>query len=160
MVRVKRGVTQRKRHKKVLKAAKGFRGQRGNLFRQAKQAVMKAGLHAYRHRRAKKRDLRALWILRINAATRAQGMSYSRFIAALQTKGILLDRKMLAFLAATHPQVFDEIVKSVAVSATPKKAVAPPKAKKEVSDTVSEAVKEPVVEEIAVAEDVAAVDVG
>jgi large subunit ribosomal protein L20 len=113
MVRVKRGVTQRKRHKKVLKLAKGYQGQRGNLFRQAKQAVMKAGMHAYRHRREKKREMRALWILRINAATREQGMSYSRFIAALQDKGITLDRKILAHLATTKPEVFAEIVKAV-----------------------------------------------
>lgn len=134
MVRVKRGVTQRNRHKKVLKAAKGYRGQRGNLFRQAKQAVMKAGLHAFRHRREKKRELRGLWILRINAATRALGMSYSRFIASMQAKNILLDRKMLAYLAADKPEVFTEIVKIVAEDRTAhsvKKAAAPKAAKKE-----------------------------
>lgn len=118
MVRVKRGVTQRRRHKKVLKAAKGFRGQRGNLFRQAKQAVMKAGLHAYHHRRTKKRDLRAVWIIRINAATREQGMSYSRFIAALQAQGILLDRKILASMAMNQPEAFKELVKSVMTADT------------------------------------------
>jgi len=128
MVRVKRGVTQRRRHKKVLKAAKGYQGQRGNLFRQAKEAVMKAGVHAYRHRREKKREMRALWILRINAATRALGMSYSRFIPALQEKGILLDRKILAHLAATEPEVFAEIVKTVST----------PGAKKVVSATKEE----------------------
>lgn len=113
MVRVKRGVTQRKRHKKVLKAAKGFRGQRGNLFRQAKQATMKAGLHAYRHRRTKKREIRALWILRINAAVREHGMSYSRFMNALMKKDIALDRKVLAHLAMEKPEVFAEVVKAV-----------------------------------------------
>jgi large subunit ribosomal protein L20 len=113
MTRVKRGVTQRRRHKKVLKAAKGYRGQRSTLFRQAKQAVMKAGQHAYRHRRTKKREFRALWISRINAAIRPHGMSYSRFIPALQKKKIGLDRKILAHLAMEKPAVFDEIVKAV-----------------------------------------------
>lgn len=120
MVRVKRGVTQRKRHKKVLKAAKGYRGQRGNLFRQAKQAVMKAGMHAYRHRREKKRDMRGLWILRINAATRELGMTYSRFINALLKKDVLLDRKVLAHLAVSEPEVFAEVVKSVADERKPR----------------------------------------
>lgn len=113
MTRVKRGVTQVRRHKKVLKAAKGFRGQRGTLFRQAKQAVMKAGLHAYRHRKTKKRDFRALWILRINASVREHGMTYSRFIRAMQDKQIALDRKVLAHLAATKPEIFSEVVKTV-----------------------------------------------
>lgn len=113
MVRVKRGTTTNRRHKKVLKAAKGFRGQRGNLFRQAKQAVMKAGMHAYRHRRTKKRDFRALWILRINAAVREHGMSYSRFVNAMYKKHILLDRKVLAFLAKEKPAVFEKVVKAV-----------------------------------------------
>tara|TARA_B100000315_G_C14032557_1_gene343860 strand:+ start:18 stop:362 length:345 start_codon:yes stop_codon:yes gene_type:complete len=113
MVRVKRGVTQRKRHKKVLKAAKGYRGQRGNLFREAKRAVMKANLHAYTHRRNKKREFRALWILRINAAVREHGMSYSRFMNALMQKNIKLDRKVLAHLAMEQPAVFAEVVKMV-----------------------------------------------
>lgn len=113
MVRVKRGVTQRRRHKKMLKSAKGFRGQRGSLFAQAKQAVMKAGRYAYEHRKLKKRDFRALWNVRINAAVRTYGMSYSRFIFALQNKKIRLDRKILANLAATDPEVFGEIVKAV-----------------------------------------------
>ncbi|MBT5016912.1 50S ribosomal protein L20 [Candidatus Peregrinibacteria bacterium] len=113
MTRVKRGVTQRKRHKKVLKAAKGFRGQRGNLFREAKRAVMKAGLHAYRHRREKKRELRGLWILRINAAARENGISYSRLINSLFKKNIKLDRKILAHLAAEKPEVFKEVIKAV-----------------------------------------------
>ncbi|MDP2625008.1 MAG: 50S ribosomal protein L20 [Candidatus Peregrinibacteria bacterium] len=113
MTRVKRGVTQRRRHKKVLKAAKGYRGQRSVLFREAKRAVMKAGLHAYKHRRLKKRDFRGLWILRINAAVRAQGMSYSRFINALLKKNVLLDRKMLAKLASEKPEVFNQVVKAV-----------------------------------------------
>ena len=122
MVRVKRGVTARKRHKKVLKAAKGFEGQRGSLFRQAKQAVMKAGMHAYRHRREKKREMRRLWILRINAATRALGMSYSRFVNAAMKKNVLLDRKVLAHLAVEQPAVFEAVVNTV--SAPAKKAAA------------------------------------
>jgi large subunit ribosomal protein L20 len=113
MVRVKRGVTQTRRHKKLLKAAKGFRGQRGNLFRQAKQAVMKAGSYAYAHRKQKKRNFRALWVLRINAAVRTQGMTYSRFIQSLKAKSILLDRKVLAHLAATQPEVFNQVVQAV-----------------------------------------------
>ncbi len=112
MTRVKRGVTQRKRHKKVLKAAKGYRGQRGNLFRQAKQATMKAGQHAYVHRRNKKREFRALWILRINAAAREHGMSYSRFVNALMKKDIQLDRKVLSHLAMEKPEVFAAVVKA------------------------------------------------
>ncbi|HCW32535.1 MAG: 50S ribosomal protein L20, large subunit ribosomal protein L20 [Candidatus Peregrinibacteria bacterium GW2011_GWE2_39_6] len=113
MTRVKRGTTQLRRHKKILKAAKGYRGQRGNLFRQAKQAVMKAGQYAYTHRRNKKREFRALWIIRISAALKERGTSYSRFIQALAKKKILLDRKILANLAATEPEVFGEIVKVV-----------------------------------------------
>ena len=100
---------------------------------------MKAGLHAYRHRREKKREMRALWILRINAATRALGMSYSRFIAALQDKNILLDRKMLAHLAATEPAVFTEIVNTVSTTtkkATPKKVEAKKEVVKEEEATV------------------------
>lgn len=113
MARVKRGTTQRRRHNKVLKAAKGYRGLRSRLYRQAKNAVTKAGQHAYRHRRTKKRDFRRLWIARINAATRAHGMSYSRFMNALHNKMIGLDRKILAELAANEPKVFEAIVKEV-----------------------------------------------
>ncbi len=113
MVRVKRGVTQRRRHKRVLARAKGYRGQRGNLFREARQAVFKAGMYAYEHRRLKKRDFRGLWITRINAAVRAEGLSYSRFINALLKKHILIDRKILAHLATDHPAVFAEVVKAV-----------------------------------------------
>ncbi len=112
MTRVKRGVTQRNRHRKVLKAAKGFRGQRSKLFREAKRAVMKAGLHAYRHRKEKKREMRGLWILRINAAAREHGISYSRLINGLFKKNIQLDRKVLSHLAAEKPEVFAEIVKA------------------------------------------------
>lgn len=113
MTRVKKGVTALKRHKKVLKKAKGFRGGRSKLFGEAKRATMKAGVYAYTHRRTKKREFRALWILRINAAVRKHGLSYSRFINALLKKNILLDRKVLAFLANEKPAVFDEVVKAV-----------------------------------------------
>src|SRR5690606_35307718 len=99
MPRVKRGVTARARHKKVIAAAKGYRGRRGNVFRIAKQAVMRAGQYAYRDRRNKKRTFPALWIARINAATREQGMSYSTFIAGLKKAAIELDRKVLADMA-------------------------------------------------------------
>lgn len=113
MSRVKRGVTQRRRHKKVLKAAKGYRGLRSSLYRQAKNAVAKAGMHAYRHRRTKKREFRRLWIARINAACRQQGVSYSKFINAMATKQIALDRKVLSDIAVHQPEVFEAIVKEV-----------------------------------------------
>ena len=103
MPRVKRGVTARARHKKVLTLAKGFRGRRGNVFRVAKQAVMKAGQYAYRDRRQRKRQFRALWIARINAGARVNGLSYSRLIAGLKKASIEIDRKVLADLA-----VFDQ----------------------------------------------------
>lgn len=113
MPRVKRGVTARARHKKVISAAKGYRGRRGNVFRIAKQAVMRAGQYAYRDRRNKKRTFRALWITRINAAVRAQGMTYSQFIGKLNAKGIVLNRKVMADLAMNEPQAFEAIVKAV-----------------------------------------------
>lgn len=110
MPRVKRGVTARARHKKVLALAKGFRGRRKNVFRIAKQAVMKAGQYAYRDRRNKKRVFRRLWIARINAATRQEGLSYSKFIAGLKKAAIDLDRKVLADLAVHDPVAFSGIV--------------------------------------------------
>ncbi len=110
MSRVKRGVNARNRHKKVLAQAKGFRGRRGNVFRVAKQAVMKAGQYAYRDRRNKKRVFRSLWITRINAACREQGMSYSQFIAGLNKASIGLDRKVLADLAVNDKAGFAAIV--------------------------------------------------
>lgn len=113
MARVKRGTNQRRRHNKVLNAAKGYRGLRNRLFRQAKNAVMKAGMHAYVHRRTKKRDFRRLWIARLNAACRANGTTYSRFINALHNKKVALDRKMLSEIAINEPAVFEEIVNSV-----------------------------------------------
>lgn len=110
MPRVKGGVTAHARHKKVLKEAKGFRGRRGNVFRVAKQAVMKAGQYAYRDRRNKKRTFRALWITRINAAVRAEGMTYSVFIAGLRKAAIDLDRKVLADMAVNDKAGFKVVV--------------------------------------------------
>jgi large subunit ribosomal protein L20 len=109
MPRVKRGVTAHARHKKVLAQAKGFRGRRGNVFRVAKQAVMKAGQYAYRDRRVKKREFRALWIARINAAAREHGMSYSAFINGLKKAAIELDRKVLADMAVFDKPAFAQL---------------------------------------------------
>jgi len=109
MPRVKRGVTARARHKKVLKQAKGFRGRRKNVYRVAKQAVMKAGQYAYRDRRNKKRTFRALWIARINAAVRELGMSYSMFMSGLRRANIEIDRKVLADLAVHDKAAFTKI---------------------------------------------------
>jgi len=109
MPRVKRGVVARARHKKVLKQAKGFRGRRKNVYRIAKQAVMKAGQYAYRDRRQKKRVFRALWIARINAAVRELGMSYSVFMAGLKRANIDIDRKVLADLAVADKAAFAKI---------------------------------------------------
>ncbi|HLU79111.1 MAG TPA: 50S ribosomal protein L20 [Burkholderiaceae bacterium] len=110
MPRVKRGVTAHARHKKILKAAKGYRGRRGNVFRVAKQAVMKAGQYAYRDRRNKKRTFRALWITRINAACREQGVTYSAFIAGTKKAQIELDRKVLADMAVNDKAGFAAVV--------------------------------------------------
>ena len=112
MPRVKRGVTARARHKKVLAEAKGFRGRRSKVYRVAKQAVMKAGQYAYRDRRNRKRDLRALWITRINAAARENGTTYGKLIAGLKNAKVELDRKVLAELAVNEPKAFGAIVKS------------------------------------------------
>jgi large subunit ribosomal protein L20 len=113
MPRVKRGVTARARHKKVLALAKGYRGRRKNVYRIAKQAVMKAGQYAYRDRRAKKREFRRLWIARINAATRSLGLTYSRFMAGMKKASIDIDRKVLADLAVNDPAAFGSIVDKV-----------------------------------------------
>ncbi len=110
MPRVKRGVVARRRHKKVLKQAKGYYGARSRVFRVAKQAVIKAGQYAYRDRRQRKRQFRALWIARINAAARINGLSYSRFIAGLKKADIEIDRKVLADLAVHEKAVFAAIV--------------------------------------------------
>ena len=113
MPRVKRGVTARARHKKILVQAKGYRGRRKNVFRIAKQAVMKAGQYAYRDRRTRKRVFRQLWIARINAASRELGVSYSKFMAGLRKAQIDIDRKVLADLAVNDPAAFGSIVDKV-----------------------------------------------
>lgn len=112
MSRIKRGVTARARHKKVLDMAKGYRGRSKNVFRVAIEKVEKALQYAYRDRRAKKRSFRALWIQRINAATRLQDMTYSRFMCGLAKAGIELDRKVLADIAVKEPQAFAKLVDS------------------------------------------------
>ncbi|QEP44977.1 50S ribosomal protein L20 [Ectothiorhodospiraceae bacterium BW-2] len=106
MARVKRGVTARARHKKVIEQAKGYKGRRKNVYRVAKQAVIKAGQYAYRDRRQRKRQFRALWIARINAAARECELSYSRFIDGLKKAGVELDRKVLADIAVTDKGAF------------------------------------------------------
>jgi large subunit ribosomal protein L20 len=116
MPRVKRGVTARARHKKVLAKSKGFRGRRGNVYRVAKEAVMKAGQFAYRDRRNKKRDIRALWIQRINAAVRELGLSYSAFMSGLKKANIEIDRKVLADLAVLDKPAFAKIAGQVKAS--------------------------------------------
>lgn len=111
MARTKGGPRAHARHRKVIKAAKGYYGRRKNTFRTAVQAVEKAGQYAYRDRRRKKRDFRRLWIQRINAAVREHGITYSRFINGLNKAGIELDRKVLADLAVHNPKDFADIVK-------------------------------------------------
>jgi len=113
MPRVKRGVTARARHKKVLALAKGFRGRRKNVFRIAKEAVMRAGQYAYRDRRTKKRVFRQLWIARINAATRGLGVTYSKFMAGLKKANVDLDRKVLADMAVHDPAGLSAVVEKV-----------------------------------------------
>ena len=116
MPRVKRGVTARARHKKVLEQAKGYRGRRKNVYRIAKEAVMRAGQYAYRDRRNKKREFRALWITRINAGCREAGLSYSQFIAGLKKAGIDMDRKVLADLAVHDKTAFSKIAEQAKAS--------------------------------------------
>ena len=116
MARVKRGVTARARHKKVLEQAKGYRGRRKNVYRVAKQAVTKAGQYAYRDRRQKKRQFRALWIVRINAAARQFGLSYSRFMDGLKKAAIEIDRKVLADLAVMDPAAFSQLAERAKVA--------------------------------------------
>ena len=111
MARVKRGVTSRAKHKKVLKAVKGQWGRRKNTIRVAKQAMEKAMQYAYRDRRNKKRDFKSLWIQRINAGVRAEGLTYSKFINGLNKSGIKMDRKILAEIAYDNPEAFKTIVK-------------------------------------------------
>ncbi len=109
MPRVKRGVTAHARHKKVIKQAKGYRGRRKNVYRVAKQAVIKAGQYAYRDRRQRKRQFRALWITRINAAARENGLSYSRFMDGLHKADIQIDRKLLAEMAVSDKNAFTRL---------------------------------------------------
>jgi large subunit ribosomal protein L20 len=116
MPRVKRGVTARARHKKVIEQAKGYRGRRNNVYRIAKEAVMKAGQYQYRDRRQKKREFRALWIARINAAVRELGMTYSVFIAGLSKAQIDIDRKVLADLAVHDKAAFGKIAEQAKAS--------------------------------------------
>ena len=110
MTRVKRGVVARRRHKKILKQAKGYYGARSRVFRVAKQAVIKAGQYAYRDRRNRKRQFRALWIQRINAGARQHGLSYRRFVGGLRKSGIEIDRQVLAYLAVNEKAAFAAIV--------------------------------------------------
>ena len=109
MARVKRGVVAKAKHKKVLKKAKGYYGARSKLFKTAKQAVIKAGQYAYRDRRQRKRQFRALWITRINAAARLHGLSYSRLIDGLNKANVDIDRKVLADLAVRDPAAFEAV---------------------------------------------------
>ena len=110
MARVKRGVTTHARHRKIIKKAKGYYGRRKNTFRIANQAVEKAGQYAYRDRRTRKRNFRALWIQRINAGVREHGLTYSRFISGLAKAGIEVDRKVLSDLAIHEPEAFKALV--------------------------------------------------
>ena len=110
MPRVKRGVVARRRHKKVMKQAKGYYGARSRVYRVAKQAVIKAKQYAYRDRKQRKRQFRALWIARINAGARANGLSYSRLIAGLKKANVEIDRKVLADLAMNEKQAFTAVV--------------------------------------------------
>ncbi|MDP3957005.1 MAG: 50S ribosomal protein L20 [bacterium] len=113
MTRIKRGVMTKKRHKNVLKAAKGFRWGRKNLFTKAKEAVIKAGKYARRDRRSKKRSFRSLWITRLNTALRLHGLPYRQFIAIEKTKNIALDRKVLSQMAIDNPEIFKAFVEKV-----------------------------------------------
>lgn len=113
MTRVKRGVMTHKRHKSILSLAKGYRRMNGNVYSRAKNAIMKAGTNAYIGRKAKKRNFRRLWNVRINNAVRPLGMNYSGFIHALYTKRVLLNRKVLSNIAISHPQIFEAVVKFV-----------------------------------------------
>jgi large subunit ribosomal protein L20 len=116
MPRVKRGVTAKARHKKILSQSKGYRGRRGNVYRVAKEAVMKAGQYQYRDRRNRKREFRALWIARINAAVRELGMSYSVFMNGLKKASIDIDRKVLADLAVHDKTAFNKIAEQAKAS--------------------------------------------
>ena len=110
MPRVRPGPATRHRHKRVLKAAKGYRASRSTLFRPAKQSVIKAGQYAFRDRRAKKRDFRALWVIRVSAVCDARGISYSKFISGLRKASVFVNRKMLSEVAIADPAAFDKLV--------------------------------------------------
>lgn len=110
-MRIKRGITTHKRHKRLLERAKGYRGGRSKLYQEARQATIHAGADAYRGRKEKKRQMRSLWITRINGALFAHNISYSQFIGKLKSKNINLDRKILSQIAVEDPQTFDEIIK-------------------------------------------------
>lgn len=110
MPRIKTGVTAHRRHKKILKLAKGYRGARSKQFKKANESIMKAGQYAYRDRKVKKREFRRLWIARINAAARINGISYSRLICGLTKAGVAIDRKMMADLAVTDAAAFTKLV--------------------------------------------------
>lgn len=113
MARVKSGLRKRARHKKVLKLAKGYFGAKSKLFKMANQAVMKSQVYAYRDRKARKRDFRKLWITRINAAARMNGLSYSKFMNGLKRAGITLNRKMLAEMAVNDFEAFSQLAEQV-----------------------------------------------
>lgn len=116
MARVKGALTTRKRHKKILKLAKGYRGGKSKLFRTANEAVMKSLVYAYKGRRLKKRDFRQLWIARINAAARMNGISYSKFMNGLKKAGIVMNRKVLSEIAISDPEGFKQLVEKAKTS--------------------------------------------
>ncbi len=113
MTRIKRGVTKHKTHKKILDQAKGMRGRNRTNYRLAKMVVVRSKVHAYRDRKLKKRVFRALWIVRLNAALRAAGMTYGRFVAVAKAKNMLIDRKNLSNIAAEYPAVFEKMLAAV-----------------------------------------------
>lgn len=113
MSRVKRGVSSHKKHKKLLELTKGHRGGRSKLVRQAKSSALHAGQYAFAGRKQRKRDMRKLWIIQLGNAVRAQGLSYSKFMASLKAKNIALDRKILAELAVNHPEDFKQVISQV-----------------------------------------------
>jgi large subunit ribosomal protein L20 len=113
MARIKRGVTSHQKHKKLLKLTKGHVGGRSTLVKQAKESLLHAGAYAFAGRKQKKRDFRKLWIIQLGNAVRAEGLSYSKFIAGLKSKNIMLDRKTLAELAVKHPEDFKQIISQV-----------------------------------------------
>lgn len=113
MARVKRGTVSKRKHKKVLELAKGYRGGRSKLIREAKSSVLHAGEYAFAGRKLRKRDMRKLWIVQLGNAVRNEGLSYSRFMAALKGKSIQLDRKIMADLAINHPEEFQKVISEV-----------------------------------------------